>query len=265
MPLGSFLRTLLSALFALAILFIAAVEFSVVRTPENQPNYQTYEHAANEHFHSAQAFVVSVVKWFGHLDAEEWIALGTGVLAVATILLWLATQRILRDASKTSRKELRAYVHLSAVYLVRRSDDAFQVIAKVKNFGKTPARNVVLHVEPINFVDMADRTFDFSPSNLGISKFDDIAPGQIRRITLAERRFNQHVRTEVTARRGAIYFWGVIKYDDVFDDPQTLEFRRFVEEFPLEITPAGGSLGQFKIPKFGAIHMRVCDEGNKST
>ena len=59
MPLGRFLKILLGGLVALAVLFVAAAEFSANRVPINISdyigNYAAYEQAAKELFNAAYA------------------------------------------------------------------------------------------------------------------------------------------------------------------------------------------------------------------
>jgi hypothetical protein len=152
MPLGDFLKILLGGLCVLAVLFIIGVEISVIQALDNIGKYESYEHAAKEHFESFQAFVISVIKWFGHRSAEELIALFTGILAVATIFLWFAAQRILTDSRRTNEMQLRAYVYPVSAIITEgkllkppRADRAnFPGIAlEWKNTGQTPAYNVV--------------------------------------------------------------------------------------------------------------------------
>ena len=86
-------------------------------------------------------------------STESVIAIFTVILAIATsglIVVGIAQEIRAHD---TARKELRAYV--SAIS-IRGSDGLVQLIVKVKNFGQTPAYNMIVHAFPYTGVTKTD-------------------------------------------------------------------------------------------------------------
>jgi hypothetical protein len=235
MPLRRFLKILFSGLFVLAILFIVAVEFSAVRTPESQPNYESYEHAAKELFDSAQSLVVSSVEWFGHFDADDWIAIGTGVLAVATVLLWLATQRILRESKSTTRQQSRAYLFIKQANLDRFAQGKRPFIhLHLRNSGQTPAWNVRARYDGgiYPFPDCPDLLTD-DEQHHGV-----LGPNMNYTLAIELSALKKADIESVEKGTAAIYVFGRIDYEDAFGRPQWTKFR-FLYGGPMGPSPEG--------------------------
>ena len=78
------------------------------------------------------------------------LVLGTGVLAVFTAKLWIATDRLVSGADKTAETQLRAYVALSEIsttfILDQRGIHGWRVNAIWRNFGRTPTRKMATHM-----------------------------------------------------------------------------------------------------------------------
>jgi hypothetical protein len=206
MPLGSFLKTILIGLLALAALLFVAVEFSFIQSSHIPDNYEAYKHATKEHFQSAQTFMIDIIKWFRHLDAEELIALFTGILAVATIFLWIVTQNILKESRKTTQQELRAYVCYEGAFgkVIRDAKTGEHVISqglRFKNTGATPAVHASAWTR-VEFVKTGDRP----KLSLVVPEKDEFA-----------REISTHLGKDRSVVTNELYMHGGIEYRDVFE------------------------------------------------
>lgn len=154
-----------------------------------------------------------------------WILAGVGLLT----LVGYAIQsyfliRTFRNARKTSRRGLRAYVGP----LVHETHFVFpdHFILKIKNCGQTPAYGVLCDLNWICF--SGDRvawpdSHPFQPWNGPIGSVFTLLPGETN---TSEIRFNEvpppsgfSLSEAVTAfdkQEVTIYFFGVIKYRDTF-------------------------------------------------
>jgi hypothetical protein len=65
----------------------------------------------------------------------------TLVLALATGLLWRATDKLVEGAEKTAERQLRAYIHIEKAKLTF-VDDKWILLTRIRNFGQTPAHDV---------------------------------------------------------------------------------------------------------------------------
>lgn len=99
-----------------------------------------------------------------------WLAGFTFVLAVSTIGLWLATQSILREASLTSQKQLRAYVGISEINVTQLDGFEFQILVGFKNSGQTPAYGVKLSIEAATYENAKGTNFAFPKPPQNVSQ-----------------------------------------------------------------------------------------------
>ena len=178
-----------------------------------------------------------------------WLAAWTTVLAIFTILLWLATKRLVIDAGKTANRQLRAYVFVDGLGI-----SAFgigntpEATLTLKNFGQTPAYNVrVLAV--ITVVKKASELAEFlAKAQMPIVDPVQIGPGGSVYPScefggaITDSGFSQLKNNSVT-----LYFHGRIDYTDIFNQPHWATFR----------TAQDG-----KGAPVGSNKLIVCDEGN---
>lgn len=108
------------------------------------------------------------------------------LLVLFTFLLWLATQALLKDARSASSKDLRAYVGIETIDFVlpniKKSKDKVWdgkgaytfhdfLRPRIKNYGKTPASNMLCWTNWVNVPGIGVRL----PDDFAFDDFDSIA------------------------------------------------------------------------------------------
>jgi hypothetical protein len=94
MPLGRFLKILLSALFVLAVVFAVAVHYSGIQPASNIQNFAAYEQTAREYFNYVRDLAMRTVEWFRGLSRDDWLTSAIVLMAVFTAGLWRSTSRL---------------------------------------------------------------------------------------------------------------------------------------------------------------------------
>lgn len=198
-----------------------------------------------------------------HASHDNVIAFGTILIAVFTYVLycstsklWDAGERQLAHLKEVSQQELGAYIGVESCEVF--SDDwgsTFAVGVRIKNAGQTPAFNVthcieadlqILHGEPLTF-PVPDR----KPGKL------PIAPGFGITLRTPIAVGGQSGTSSIDVGQRTIYVWGRVDYEDVFDKPQSLEFRfRSVEAVRRHDNTTMRTVGW---------RMQPTDEGNFAT
>jgi hypothetical protein len=107
MPLGRFLKILLSALFVLAVAFVVAVQYSVIQPASDIQSFAAYEQIAKEYFNYACALVMRTIEWFRGLSHDDWLTFSIVLMAIFTASLWRSTSK-LWSASEDQIKLARA-------------------------------------------------------------------------------------------------------------------------------------------------------------
>lgn len=152
-----------------------------------------------------------------------WLTGFTGLLAVSTVGLWLATQSILRDSKRTSQQELRAYVFVEGATISEfEPNRAPYIRVQVRNSGKTPAYDLkstlIARILPVPTSEVID--------------IDNLTPagalGPAGQLQIGDRV--NSVLTEqdiaaITDNQLAIYAVGRIEFTDAFGRPQWMTFR----------------------------------------
>ncbi len=74
------------------------------------------------------------------MSADLWVAIFSGALFVATLMLWIATERSLSHARSSTERQLRAYVYPDVARMTRLEPGAPAAAAvRFRNVGQTPA------------------------------------------------------------------------------------------------------------------------------
>ena len=106
MPLGRFLKVLLGGLLALAILFVAAAEYSGTLLPVKPSDYlggyAAIQQAAWQTLNAAQACAMRVLEWLRNFGQGDWFTLLTGAIALFAGTLWWSTRSSGRPAKSRS-------------------------------------------------------------------------------------------------------------------------------------------------------------------
>lgn len=177
-----------------------------------------------------------------------WLMIFTGVLAISTIGLWIVTflagkdtkkaadsaqksadvaERTVETMADTAQRQLRAYVFtkLDNQFIIS-SNGILSVTIKIKNFGQTPAYDLVSSLImifrrlPINSTNKLDvPSFDSDPSK------SPLAPGEFDYQDLSFKdSLSQDFISDVEAGNGAFFIIGEIKYVDIFNNPHNTKF-----------------------------------------
>jgi hypothetical protein len=146
----------------------------------------------------------------------------TGVLAISTIGLWIATILTLRQSRDTAERQLRAYVFMQgAQVMIMNNNTAILATIAVKNFGQTPAYRVR------SWAKVAVCAIDVQPS-------DDIAPPIVAESVMGPgAEFHMQPAINATALQlqdtkngtNKICVWGKLEYVDAFNVPQVFTYR----------------------------------------
>jgi len=71
MPLGRFLKILLSALFALAVVFVVAVQYSGFQASGDIQNFAAYGQSAREYLNDARDLAIRTIAWLRNLSHDD--------------------------------------------------------------------------------------------------------------------------------------------------------------------------------------------------
>jgi hypothetical protein len=160
----------------------------------------------------------------------------TGVLALFTAFLWVATQCLVRESKRSSERQLRAYV--GVVYPEIRIDGS-KLIAWFDycNAGQTPARNVELKVS----AEIFDGGIDDPPWREAGTHRDKGKGGVMVPSTTWQKycpvseqdrpdklvQFNKRLQADITSDppKQRIWLWGTITYTDIFEKHNVVQFR----------------------------------------
>jgi hypothetical protein len=200
------------------------------QAPQVQAKHQTQEHSqATDSRAGPHASEVTVLG----------IRVGEGTLALATILLVLATWALVREAKSTAQHQLRAYVSVVVGGAASQDTDkgvGFRGHPRIVNTGKTPAHGltywaraeIVKYPIPENFVWQP-------PSNARWEQPVTLNPGHhvfARAVvpTLIDEAEVEAVKRGDSGRRLCI--WGVAVYRDTFNKQQQIVFSQSLVWLP---------------------------------
>ena len=156
-------------------------------------------------------------------------------IALFTLMLFIATRRLVTGADDTARRQLRAYISVVKAFQVD-NHDLTAYATNIRNSGQTPAyaikcwRGIGIQKHPL--------TSRLSPP-AGHTPDTDVVLGNG-----AELGFNDEIRPQFSPRemgnvktgKAAIYVWGRIEYLDCFERKHFTDFCLFQTE------PGGGPL-----------------------
>jgi hypothetical protein len=177
---------------------------------------------------------------------EFALAIFTLFLVIFTGLLWFATDRLVRGADDTAKRQLRAYVWAETIPSKNLDDPNFGVLADIKNSGQTPAYEV-------HTWSMTQPVAEPPPNGFVFASAPEYIPGPRYVVNPSSKHFLQAfpevaltVEERLAIRDGflILYSWGEIRYRDTFGENRTAWFR-------LRLVPEG--LGG---------RWAYCDEGN---
>lgn len=146
--------------------------------------------------------------------ATIFIALFTVLLAVATAFLWCATRELVQGADDTAKRQLRAYVTMSAEEVRNfNTTSPLTAIIRIKNSGRTPAYNVsnrtLLSVTKYPLADFYGYD-DWKPSTAVLGPDGELDCG------VTVDKLTPELTAAVIKGDFAVYFFVEIKYFDAF-------------------------------------------------
>jgi hypothetical protein len=185
----------------------------------------------------------------------------TLLLALATGLLWRATNKLVEGAEKTAERQLRAYIHIEKSILTF-VDDKWKLLTRIRNFGQTPAHDVrwaraALVVdwngeEPTLRAPGENETDRLGSMGPREDYFDAELEGKTKQTYLTVTA-NADPTVKATPASKALFLVGTIKYKTVFGPKdRTTDFRYYI----------GGDV-DFDFKKGGS--MNADRNGNDST
>lgn len=156
------------------------------------------------------------------------LAIFTIVLSVSTVGLWLKTDRLAKGAEDTARRQLRAYVGVSALRDVRPGGNS-TVTLKLRNHGQTPAYKLSIIVTGKTFTPGQPRTFAHGEPDIMRSRATLGGNAEAQK----ELAFNPIQSDE------ELYLFGEATYTDVFGVVRRTCFRFIIGG---SAWPAAGSM-----------------------
>jgi len=94
MPLGRFLKILLSGLFALAVVFVVAVQYSGIPPASDFQNFAAYEQIAKEYLNYGRVLMMHFIEWLQGLSHDDWLTSAIVLMAIFTAGLWRSTSKL---------------------------------------------------------------------------------------------------------------------------------------------------------------------------
>lgn len=176
--------------------------------------------------------------------SEFWLVVVTGILVLATSILaaytfklWSSTSELVNDAKESSKKELRAYVGVVGIEVIRTMENKILGWVDFENTGQTPAHDLTSWI--------CEGVFDKkSPSESSFKKGDDEGKGGVlvpgakwrRHVLIGLHNLNM---SDLESESDAIWVWGGIDYRDSFGEPCNVSFRFWVGRKRMRRDPIG--------------------------
>lgn len=183
-----------------------------------------------------------------HKFVSDPIAIFTGLLFAATVLLWRATRALVKGAERTSELQLRAYLHVKRAGATRDTDGVLWARVEIQNFGQTPAYDVVQWIG-IAGVSDGDTPNIARPSDNVKTAKGIIAPGSNTEFIIPTHdRLGPEKEAALRSGKATIYVFGEIEYRDIFKTNHVTKFKMF-------LSGEGAAEGRFK----------NCEDGNEAT
>lgn len=165
------------------------------------------------------------------LDAEKIIAAFTVILAFATYALWKATDRLVKDASESSSRQLRAYVSINPteIFSSDREERFAQINALVKNHGATPAREMHYLFDFSSFPHPLPANFAYPAPTVPIDLDGSLFPqGEMTVWFNFDRLLTTDEFAAVEADALRLHLWGRAFYRTAFGEQCHTDFRASV-------------------------------------
>lgn len=172
----------------------------------------------------------------GGWNREEWWSdhIVEIILAVATVLLWVATRDLVRGAEKTAERQLRAYIAVKedATNAVKdiempNGGHALEIRMLMKNVGQTPAFKLTQWTSAkVDRETISLPGQDHEPDQ-GIY----MPPGvEMCFVTRIDTPWTTEMLAMETGDGMCLHIWGEINYRDIFNVTRFVKFRFIKKE-----------------------------------
>jgi hypothetical protein len=172
------------------------------------------------------------------------------VLGIATVLLWIATVRLVGVGKRTAVRQLRAYVLVEKAIVFAAAQDGrplvlgsdtghggelapiqpgYQPMATFhfKNFGQTPAHDVQMFGN-VAIVSWPIKPKDLPALDMGVGSREIVGPGGTRqKHELFAQAITPQEWTGLTNGTLALVFFGEVRYLDAFEKKRITQYRYF--------------------------------------
>lgn len=150
------------------------------------------------------------------------VAFFTCLLFAVTGLLWWSTRKLVLGSERTAEQQLRAYVFTKHDEpLDENSEECLAAPIVIKNFGQTPAIDLISNLEIGFYRYPLDTKLELSPRITKPSK-SPLAPGeQVRQYAILPSPLNKTEKEAIIAGNGAIFVHGELVYTDIFKKTRT--------------------------------------------
>ena len=173
----------------------------------------------------------------------------TAIMAGSSVFLWRSTERLVTGAEDSAQRQLRAYVNIAGVAARNVTDitKTIQYHIVIENTGRTPAYQVrmVYTAElleyPLSLYPAAEVSGYLSETIIGGGR-------DAETVFDAERPLRQNEVSALASGTKAIYVFGRIDYQDIFERGHWTRFRFMI----------GGPV----LPRSDGP-LAACDEGNE--
>jgi hypothetical protein len=159
--------------------------------------------------------------------ANSLLVFFTFILASSTVLLWLATRDLVKDAEDTAERRLRAYVYIGSFNMDLQNNldgsSTFTVNPSLKVFSITPAAWVSPSWDLKILPAWSPGQFPALPITAGRADLV-AAPGQDYRIGAKNVTLQKIDIKSLKNRTTMIVAFGRITYNDVFGKPRWTDF-----------------------------------------
>jgi hypothetical protein len=176
----------------------------------------------------ASLVVATLVAWYVRNTLRE-----TRRTAAAGITSARVSNKAVLHAQDTAKRQLRAYLLVeSAIVTFDKNKEWVEYFIQLRNFGQTPAYRTKMHFEATFFEQGKVKFPTFQAKR--VEALTQVDLGGTALFTVRERvtTRNEAEFEAIKAERLRMIVGGHVNYVDVFNDPQTLDFRGIVTNLP---------------------------------
>lgn len=213
--------------------------------PKVDPQHQTENAVSGDPAQHSQSLQVNPSREYeakrGGENASEVAILGIKpgewLLSIVTFMLWGATVGLVRGADRTAERQLRAYIDIKSAKVENfEIGEEPEIRVHLQNVGQTPAKNVRTRMDaqitpfddPPGQFDLIEVNPEYG-SNSTIGKDGDVAA------FLMMESLTKHFYDAVRYGESALFVVGVVRYEDIFDNPHYHRFRMFYHGESIEL------------------------------